>query len=233
VLAHVKMNIEEKKVPETSTQDDKKKPQQKPSAAKRSTDAPPTASKPIRRRQPTQRVHNPAKVGKADPMRDIPIFLGLVGLLFLIAYSMSGIGGTKEMQKKKSVRQLQDDLRKQFEIAQAREKARKRTMECDLFLATSSVPGTGLGVFAGKRFEIGDEVVSACSVRECFHLYNPYHDLMNSLFLLRMMFIVSPGCLLSCGQPTRYRGEHVSLSVWFSAETSPIPCQSRRGPNVD
>lgn len=141
--------------PNDALKNDERKRQQ---AAKYSTSTP--ASKP--RRQQPQQVHNSAKVGKANPKRDIPIFLGLVGLLFLIAYSFSGIGGADEVQKKKSVKQLQEDLRKQFEVAHAREQARKRTMECDLFIATSSIPGTGIGVFAGKRFEVDDEVVSVC-----------------------------------------------------------------------
>lgn len=155
------MNNEKKIVEKASTSDDEKKPQQASGAPSRhTTAAPPSMSSQPRRQQP-QQVRNPAKVGKANPKRDIPVFLGIVGLLFLIAWATSGIGGAKEMEKKKSVRQIQEDLRKQFEVAASLEKARKRTMECDLFLAHSSIPGASqLGVFAGKRYEKGDEVVS-------------------------------------------------------------------------
>ena len=124
------------------------------------------------RGQPPQQVQNPAKVGKANPKRDIPIFLGFVCLLFLIAYATSGIGSTKELEKKKSVKQLQEDVRRSMEAAHVKEQARKRATECGLFLASSSIPGAGLGIFAGKRFEIGDEVVSALLCSSCAPLDN-------------------------------------------------------------
>jgi len=160
------MSAEKKAVAETKTKDEKKERQQ--AAAERNAHRPAPSNATPRRQRPQQQPHNPAKVGKANPKRDIPIFIGLVGLLFLVAWSTSGIGGEKEVQKKKSIQQLQEDLRKQFELAHAREQARKRTMECDLFLASSSIPGTGLGVFAGKRYELGDEVVSSmpCNLGE-------------------------------------------------------------------
>jgi hypothetical protein len=85
--------------------------------------------------------------------------------LFLLSWAFSGIGGAKEIDKKKSVKQIQNDLRKSFEEAQALENARKRTMECDLFLAYSSIPEAKLGIFAGKRYEVGDEVVSIVHMR--------------------------------------------------------------------
>jgi hypothetical protein len=159
------MTVEEMKDTEASTKDEKTKQQQLSPAARRSSPTVSFAAPSIKRQQPPirqpEKVHNPAKVGKANPKRDIPIFVGAVGFLLLVAWATSGIGGSKEIQKKKTVKQLQDDLKKQFEVAQALEKARKRTLECGLFLASSSIPGTGLGVFAGKRFEIGDEVVSS------------------------------------------------------------------------
>lgn len=152
------MSDEKKVVPEKSAKNGETKPQKDVSTSEGTQRMAQQRRPPPQQQQQQQR--NPAKVGKANPARDIPIFLGLVGFLFLVAYSFSGIGGTKEKEKKKSIRQMQDDLRKQFEVVQAREKAKKRTMECELFLAHSSVPGAGLGVFAGKRFEVGDAVVS-------------------------------------------------------------------------
>lgn len=112
------------------------------------------------RKQP-EKVHNPAKVGKANPKRDIPIFLGIIGFLMLQAYWWSDVGKPNDKKdKKKTLRDMQQALKKQLEESRARELARKRTIECDLFLAASSIPGAGLGIFAGKRFEAGDEVVS-------------------------------------------------------------------------
>lgn len=155
----VEMSAEKKKVVETSAKDDERKPQRE--APRSAANATPSAAvqRPRRQQQP-RKVRNPAKVGKANLKRDIPLFLGLVGFLFFVAWLSSGIGGTNELEKKKSIKELQDDLRKQFEVQQAREQARKRTTECDLFLASSSIPGAGVGVFAGKQFQVGEEVVS-------------------------------------------------------------------------
>jgi hypothetical protein len=150
----VEMSAEKNKVVETSAKDDEKKPQRE--APRSAANATPSGAV----QRPRQKVRNPAKVGKANLKRDIPLFLGLVGFLFFVAWLSSGIGGSNELEKKKSIKELQDDLRKQFEVQQAREQARKRTTECDLFLASSSIPGAGVGVFAGKRYEVGEEVVS-------------------------------------------------------------------------
>ena len=120
-----------------------------------------TGAKPTRR-QP-QQVHNPGKiiVGKANLKRDIPIFLGVFGFLAMLAYMLSDVGKVDDSKgKKMSIRDLQELLMKNLEETRARELARKRTIECDLFLATSSIPGAGLGIFAGKHFQEGDEVVS-------------------------------------------------------------------------
>jgi hypothetical protein len=155
----IEMSAEKKKVAETSAKNDEKKPQRV--APRSAANGKPSAAvqRPRRQQQP-QKARNPAKVGKANPKRDIPLFLGLVGFLFFVAWLSSGVGGKNELEKKKSLKELQNDLRKQFEVAQAREQARKRTTECDLFLASSSIPGAGVGVFAGKRFEVDEEVVS-------------------------------------------------------------------------
>jgi hypothetical protein len=158
------MSVEEKKdAPDGSSMKDvkQKKNVSWVSSMPNKNPATPLAASKLARRQPPQQVHNPAKVGRANPKRDIPIFLCLVGLLFLIAYSMSGLGGTNEKQTKKSIKELQEDLLKVIEIAQKKEQERKRTTECGLFIASSSIPGTGLGIFAGKKFQVGEKVVSA------------------------------------------------------------------------
>jgi hypothetical protein len=152
------MSFEEKTSPAASTAAPKTKrqvrftPESKQQAA--------AGAKPTRR-QP-QKVHNPAKVGKANLKRDIPIFLGIFGFLLFQAYRWNDVGKPdgSSKDKKKTLQDLQQVLRKQLEESHARELARKRTIECDLFLATSSIPGAGIGIFAGKRFEAGDEVVS-------------------------------------------------------------------------
>lgn len=154
------MKEEEKRAVETSTGADGKQQKQasRPSSAPSNVRVSTSPAHQARRPKP-QPVKNPAKIGKANPARDIPIFLGILGFLFLLSWAFSGIGGAKEIDKKKSVKQIQNDLRKSFEEAQALENARKRTMECDLFLAYSSIPEAKLGIFAGKRYEVGDEVI--------------------------------------------------------------------------
>ena len=113
-------------------------------------------------RQPQQGLI-PAKitVGKANLKRDIPIFLGVFGFLAILAYMLGDVGKVDNSKNKKpSIRDLQERLKKSLEETRARDLARKRTIECDLFLASSSIPGAGLGIFAGKHFQEGDEVVS-------------------------------------------------------------------------
>jgi hypothetical protein len=108
-------------------------------------------------------------VGKANLKRDIFIFLAIIAFLLLQAYLLNDVGkpntdDKKDKKKKKTtLKDMQQVLRRQLEESHARELARKRTMECGLFLAPttgSSIPGAGLGIFAGRRFEVGAEVVS-------------------------------------------------------------------------
>lgn len=209
------------RVADTPKKDDEKKTSSKApvkvvrkSSNPASTTSATDANRPIRRQQQLKPVqpHNPAKIGKANPKRDIPLFLGLVGFLFLVAYSFSGVGTEK---KQKSVREMQAELRKHIEASHAREQAKKRTMDCDLFIASSSIPGAGLGVFAGKRYDIGDEVVSLGLIgrplvwRSSFGTWvagmlRDFFMCFANMFNQSVSYLLAPpGNFLSCGEPTK------------------------------
>ena len=107
-------------------------------------------------------VANPAKFGKADPKRDILIFVGVMTVMFLISWELEDVGKPSTDPKKKSplsqLKQMKKTLSKQFAEKQSINKIER--WDCDLFVTKSSVPNVGLGIFAGKNYTKGDVIVS-------------------------------------------------------------------------
>jgi hypothetical protein len=104
-------------------------------------------------KQPIPRI-NPSRVGKANPIRDLGLLAGAIGFLSLIAYLTRNVGMPNDEEK--SIRQVREQMKQKIIKEKEAEKKRKRKTECGIFLGTSSIPGAGFGVFAGKPLEKGD-----------------------------------------------------------------------------
>ena len=113
-----------------------------------------------------QRATRSALVGKANPVRDLGIFLAFLGIMYLVANGFKDIleqddpevvGDSGISPKGKSLHELKKALK---EIMDDKLKNHPPRLDCDLFLAKSSIPETGLGLFAGKNYSLGEEIVS-------------------------------------------------------------------------
>lgn len=221
VISSSEMSVEEKMSPTSSTAAPKRKREMRltPPLERKNSQTEAGSAKPTTLRQPLPKLllhNNPAKVGKANLKRDIPIFLGILGFLLLQAYLLNDVGKPSntndKKDKKKTLQDMQQVLRKQLEESHARELARKRTMECDLFLATSSIPGAGLGIFAGKRFEAGAEVVSTMRLR-----FSSIHYICHTLMNIWLCFINCFRCTRDSSFPCSI--ETMAMSIFMSLNT--------------
>ena len=112
-------------------------------------------------RHPT--ASNPAKFGKAEPKRDILIFLSIISVIFLISWEMQDVGKPETDPKKRSpltqLKQMKKQIAKQFDKPTINKV--ERWDDCDLFVTKSSISSNvGLGIFAGKNYTKGDVIVS-------------------------------------------------------------------------
>jgi hypothetical protein len=140
-------------------------PAKKPSSDTKSGTSRPTRP-PSQSHQPSEQFL-PQKFGKANPTRDAMIFIGIISFLLIISYSFDDIGrnldenGEKKEKKLGTyarIKAIQKEYKHQIKASVSGRLDRRD--DCSLFLGRSSMPGTGLGVFAGKNFSQGDFVVS-------------------------------------------------------------------------
>lgn len=131
------------------------------------------AELPLPVKKPTSK-NDPRKIkmGKTNPLRDLLVFLGILGGLAAFFWSDETIIQTKEEHAAaRAIKQAQDlalqtinteKVKEQKELQQRElfEKldSKRRRVPCDLFLGPSSVPGAGIGLFAGKDFAQGENV---------------------------------------------------------------------------
>jgi hypothetical protein len=100
------------------------------------------------------------KFGKANIKRDCFFFFAAMGFLFFISFEMSGTGDVDPKKKKSNT--LSELKRMRMYLAKhlkERSINRVERYDCNLFLARSSIPGSGLGIFAGKNFSQGEFLV--------------------------------------------------------------------------
>ena len=97
------------------------------------------------------------KLGTANINRDLILFAGIVGFLLLIAYCVSNIGIPTGEKRLKITDYM--DLVKQKAEAQFQKHGGKTAPNCTMFLASSSIPISSHGIFAGRDYEVGDVVV--------------------------------------------------------------------------
>jgi hypothetical protein len=107
--------------------------------------------------QPAVESATKVNMGKANIKRDLMILVAAVGCILLMASGMNDMGiprGGKKTTFKDYFRLVSNRAEAQFQA-----KGGKSAPNCSMFLAQSSVPGAGHGVFAGRDYAEGDVVV--------------------------------------------------------------------------
>ena len=111
-----------------------------------------------------KRVSRSATVGKADLGRDLCIFVAVMAFFTFVAIKFDDVGKPKT---EKDVLASQTTLGRFQKMRKALSVVLEKHMErnperqdCDLFLAKSTVPASGFGVFAGRNYTTGEDIVS-------------------------------------------------------------------------
>lgn len=109
-----------------------------------------------------QRKNDPRRtvVGKSNIIRDLSIFIAIVGILLGITLTPDSErrkAQKRERAEQKAMREKQKASRQRKSHAFV-EGIRRRSL-CQVYLSDSSVAGSGLGLFAGKDYEEGELVI--------------------------------------------------------------------------
>mmetsp|Transcript_36708 Transcript_36708/g.88724 ORF Transcript_36708/g.88724 Transcript_36708/m.88724 type:complete len:614 (-) Transcript_36708:6981-8822(-) len=118
------------------------------------------------------------KVGKANPARDAFLFVGFLGFIFLISFMMGDVGDPTKSKKfnpdgtERKAAPTVVDLRRAHlwlsgELLQKQKESLPLDkygeiaprMDCDVFVAPSTLPNAGWGVLAGTNYKTGQEIV--------------------------------------------------------------------------
>jgi hypothetical protein len=137
------------------------------------TTAPPSAPKPaaaannntITRPKPKKKL-KATQFGKADPVRDISIFVGFLSFMFLLSYMLKDVGNPPDPdQKLNSLSTLKQMKKAIGDSIRLEMEGKTPRYDCELFLGLTSLRGGGFGVFAGKNYTKGQVVM----VRIVYH----------------------------------------------------------------
>jgi hypothetical protein len=126
--------------------------------------------------------------GNANPIRDALFLFAFVGMLMYMALSADNMVTKNDQQPRKKTKiALAEEMNKMQKamarmLMEATEKSRRKE-SCDVFLAKGSIPQTGYGVFAGRRFLKG-EVIYHHSMTVPIELKDGHVEQVSSLALL-------------------------------------------------
>ena len=114
-------------------------------------------------KNPKPKPRKQTQFGKADPIRDISIFAGILAFLFFLSWIFADVGdpdGDSLANKanllntaKKSIGNMQHSVREQME-----RDTRPKVKDCRVFLSQTSIPMEGFGLFAGQNYTAGDPI---------------------------------------------------------------------------
>lgn len=111
-----------------------------------------------------KRATRSATVGKADPVRDLCIFVAVMAFFIYIAVKYDSF---EKGQPDEDVIPIQERSLGKFKkikkaLSLVMEKHMERNPErqdCDLFLSKSTIPVSGFGIFAGRNYTTGEEIM--------------------------------------------------------------------------
>jgi hypothetical protein len=126
-----------------------------------------TKPKPPKRKKQSQ-------FGKADPVRDICIFIAFVSFMLFMSYLWKDVGkidlDDPVTEARPSLGSLKKFPKKILEAIMYEDQKRPLRMDCDLFLYKSStIPGAGKSLFAGKNYSVREEIVSTITTKLIYH----------------------------------------------------------------
>jgi hypothetical protein len=106
-----------------------------------------------------------SQFGKADPVRDICIFIGFLCFMFFMSYLWQDVGKINlddpVTKSRPSLGSLKKYRKKILEAIVYDAQKQPLRMDCDVFLYKSStIPGAGTSLFAGKNYSVREEIVS-------------------------------------------------------------------------
>ncbi len=111
-----------------------------------------------------KRATRSATFGKANPLRDLGVFMAIIFFFFFVASSLQSFGkidtGEEVIQNQGSLgrfRQMRNALSTMLQHELHQNPVR---LDCDLLLTKSTIPRTGFGVFAGRNYTQGEPIVS-------------------------------------------------------------------------
>jgi len=156
------------------------------------------------------------RFGKADPVRDLGIVAGILLCFVLVSVYYQDVGyvppeddgdvvlafqknannnnnnnkgGSSLGRLKKLHSALGVLLEQQFGGESVRHEG-----DCGLFYARSSIPRTGLGIFAGRNYSVGDEIVSNGKKIQKLKHWEVWGGTIRSSYLLSFAFANSHEC---------------------------------------
>jgi hypothetical protein len=132
-----------------------------------------------------RRATRSATVGKADPVRDLCIFVAVMAFFTFIALKFDTVGKPKthdeDLVDNKGALGRFDKMRKAISTVLEKHMDRyPERQDCDLFLFKSTIPTSGFGIFAGKNYTMGEDIVSrwiltngrVVSLSNCLYFYS-------------------------------------------------------------
>jgi hypothetical protein len=125
---------------------------------------------------------NATKFGQANLARDIPIFVLVMSLLLGASLMLGGTPtkGSGLADKKELLEGLKVRLEEALSLKV--ERYNNRAVDCNLFLADSSIPGAGLSLFSGQQFYASDTVLVSTLA---FKLRNKITELVDYGLILK------------------------------------------------
>lgn len=147
-----------KKEPANKTTEQAKGTKNKTSDSDNATKQPQAKSK-----KPVSTGTRSVKIGKASPVRDMFLFAGFIGFMLFIAWVYSDVGQPVDITKEKpgSLASLKHYKKLMEKTLSKKKRNQIYRYDCGVFLTPSSIKGTGVGIFAGKNYSQGEEIVSA------------------------------------------------------------------------
>lgn len=101
--------------------------------------------------------------GKGHPCRDLLTLLSIVGILLVVTMDFSSdtpeFDPEERTPKEKAASRLNKVKESLERSLQDHIEATRRMASCDIFISSSSIPGTGNGLFAGRAYQEGETVL--------------------------------------------------------------------------
>ncbi|KAG7358399.1 hypothetical protein IV203_014987 [Nitzschia inconspicua] len=106
--------------------------------------------------------------GKANPVRDSILFLGFLTVMFAVSYLTKNVGipneddGTPKLPSLSDIRQIKRVL--EHTLQETQKSGFDPDTDCSVMLGPSSLTNAGWGLFSGKNFGVGDDILPSIHI---------------------------------------------------------------------